>query len=67
MLVDDDDLRAAMRLTFLDAKLAVEPAGAAALAALLGPLRDHLAHQHVGLIVCGSNIDTETFARLLTT
>ena len=67
VLVDDDDLRAAMRLTFLDAKLAVEPAGAAALAALLGPLRDHLAHQHVGLIVCGSNIDTETFARLRTT
>ena len=65
VLVDDDDLRAAMRLTFLDVKLAVEPAGAAALAALLGPLHDTLAGKHVGLIVCGSNIDTESYARLL--
>lgn len=65
VLVDDDQLRAAMRLTFLDAKLAVEPAGAAALAALLGPLRDTLAGAHVGLIVCGSNIDIDTYTRLL--
>jgi len=65
VLVDDDQLRAAMRLTFLDAKLAVEPAGAAALAALLGPLRDHLAGKHVGLVVCGSNIDVESYTRLL--
>lgn len=61
VLVSDDDLRAAMRLTFLDAKLAVEPAGAAALAALVGPLRDRLAGKHVGLIVCGSNIDMQTY------
>jgi threonine dehydratase len=65
VLVDDEQLRAAMRLTFLDAKLAVEPAGAAALAALLGPLRDHLAGKHVGLVVCGSNIDVESYTRLL--
>jgi threonine dehydratase len=65
VLVDDDDLRAAMRLTFLDAKLAVEPAGAAALAALVGPLRDHLAGRHVGLVVCGSNIDVESYIQLV--
>lgn len=65
VLVEDEQLRAAMRLTFLEAKLAVEPAGAAALAALLGPLRDTLAGRHVGLIVCGSNIDAETYTRLL--
>jgi threonine dehydratase len=63
VLVSDDQLRAAMRLTFLDAKLAVEPAGAAALAALLGPLRDRLGDMHVGLIVCGSNIDMQTYSR----
>ena len=65
VMVDDAQLREAMRVTLLDAKLAVEPAGAAALAALLGPLRDHLAGKHVGLIICGSNIDVETYTRLL--
>jgi threonine dehydratase len=59
--VSDDELRFAMNLTFLDAKLAVEPAGAAALAALVGPLRDRLRGIHVGLIVCGSNIDMQTY------
>jgi threonine dehydratase len=63
--VSDDELRSAMRLTFLDAKLAVEPAGASALAALVGPLREHLAGAHVGLVVCGSNIDAATYFRLL--
>jgi threonine dehydratase len=63
--VSDDELRAAMRLTFLDAKLAVEPAGASALAALIGPLRDELAGLHVGVVVCGSTIDAETYTRLL--
>ena len=42
--------------------LAVEPAGAAALAALAGPLKERLAGQTVGLIVCGANIDPSTFA-----
>jgi threonine dehydratase len=63
VLVSDDELRAAMNLTFLDAKLAVEPAGAAALAALVGPLRDRLDGAHVGLIVCGSNIDMQTYQK----
>ena len=65
VLVSDDALRAAMRMTLLDMKLAVEPAGAAALAALVGPLRDELAGAHVGLIVCGANIDVATYARLI--
>jgi threonine dehydratase len=64
-LVDDEALRAAMRLTQRELKLAVEPAGAAALAALLGPLRAKLARKRVGLIVSGSNIDTATYARLI--
>jgi len=63
VLVDDDLLRRAMRLLFLSAKLAVEPAGAAATAALIGPLRNVLEGQRVGLIVCGANIDLQTFSR----
>jgi threonine dehydratase len=65
VLVDDDALRAAMRLTFASAKLAVEPAGAAAAAALLGPLAERLAGHRVALVVCGANIDSATFSRHL--
>jgi threonine dehydratase len=63
VLVDDDQIRDAMRLTFRAAKLAVEPAGAAALAALMYPLRARLDGQTVGLIVCGANIDPQTFTK----
>ncbi len=63
VLVDDDQIRAAMALLFRDMKLAVEPAGAAATAALVGPLRERLAGKKVGVLVCGSNIDFESFER----
>jgi threonine dehydratase len=62
VLVDDDALRRAMGLLFLEMKLAVEPAGAAATAALCGPLRARLQGKRVGIIVCGANIDFATFA-----
>ena len=65
VLVDDDALRGAMLLMFASAKLAVEPAGAAAAAALLGPLAEKLAGHRVGLVVCGANVDAVTFARHL--
>ncbi|HJP98849.1 MAG TPA: threonine/serine dehydratase [Rhodanobacteraceae bacterium] len=61
--IPDDAMRRAMGLLFADMKLAVEPAGAAATAALCGPLRERLAGQRVGVIVCGTNIDAATFAR----
>ena len=64
-LVTDEELRAAMRLMLREAKLAVEPAGAAAMAALLGPLRHQLRGRRVGLIVCGSNIDAARYAQLI--
>lgn len=61
--VDDIMIRRAMGLLFREMKLAVEPAGAAATAALCGPLRARLEGKRVGVIVCGANIDTETFCR----
>ncbi len=61
--VDDLALRRAMGMMLTEFKVAVEPAGAASLAALLGPLRERLRGKSVGLIACGSNIDPETFAR----
>jgi threonine dehydratase len=65
VLVSDEQLRAAMRLIFRGAKLAVEPAGAAATAALCGPLRERLAGKQVALVVCGTNIDAATFTKLI--
>jgi threonine dehydratase len=61
-LIDDDQIRAAMKLLLEHAKLAVEPAGAAATAALFGPLRGKLSGKRVGVVVCGANIDAATFA-----
>ena len=57
VLIDDDQMRQAMKLLYDDLKLVVEPAGAAATAALCGPLRERLRGKRVGVIVCGSNID----------
>jgi threonine dehydratase len=62
VLVDDDLITDAIAVLFREMKLAVEPAGAAATAALLGPLKEELAGKRVGVIVCGANIDVETFA-----
>ncbi len=65
IMIDDDMIRDAMRFLFATAKLAVEPAGAAATAALLGPLRSRLDGKRVGIIVCGGNIAPATFAKHL--
>jgi threonine dehydratase len=65
VLISDAEMRAAMRFLLRNAKLAVEPAGAAATAALLGPLKQRLRGKRVGLIVCGSNIDSATYAHLI--
>ena len=63
--VDDMALRRAMGLLFREMKLAPEPAAAAATAALCGPLRERLLGRRVALVVCGSNIDADTFHRLV--
>ncbi|HUQ19314.1 MAG TPA: threonine/serine dehydratase [Gemmatimonadaceae bacterium] len=67
VLVNDDQIRDAMRLLFRSAKLAVEPAGAAALAALMYPLRERLNGSTVGIVVCGANIDTTSFSKYIST
>jgi threonine dehydratase len=46
-------------------KLAVEPAGAAATAAALGPLARRLRDKRVGLVICGANIEAAKFAEHL--
>ncbi len=61
VLVGDGQLKEAMRHLFHGMKLAVEPAGAATTAGLLGPLKEKIRGKKVGIIVCGTNIDIEDF------
>ncbi len=61
--VSDDEIVSAMRFVFSDLKLAVEPAAATTLAALLGPLKSELSGKRTALILCGTNIDPQTYAR----
>ncbi len=63
--VSDAELKAAMRHLFHGMKLAVEPAGAAAAAGLLGPLKERVRGKKVGLIACGANIDIADFCKLV--
>jgi threonine dehydratase len=64
MLVSDEEIVAAMRLLLFDAGLAVEPAGAAGLAAA-AQLRDRFHRQRVAVIVTGGNIAPDDLRRLL--
>lgn len=59
--VSDKQMAETMELLFNEMKLAVEPAGASATAALQYRLLDELRGKKVGIVVCGSNIDLETY------
>jgi len=63
VMVDDDALRRTMGFLFRAMRLAVEPACVASTAALLGPLRRDLLGKRVVTVMCGSNIDWDTFER----
>lgn len=65
VVVSDEELRQGMRQMFSELKLAVEPACAASLAALNGPLADRLYGKRTALIACGSNIDLATYLKLI--
>lgn len=64
--VSDKQMAKTMELLFNEMKLAVEPAGASATAALQYKLLDELRGKRVGIIVCGTNIDLETYYKNIT-
>ncbi len=64
VMVDDEKLRRTMGFLFRVMKLAVEPACTASTAALLWPLRDRIRGKRVVIVMCGSNIDWNTFESL---
>jgi threonine dehydratase len=65
VLVDDESMRRSMALLYREAKLVTEPAAAATTAALLGPLRERLRGQRIALVVCGANIDLDSYSALV--
>lgn len=62
--VEEQALRDAMRWFFTSLKLAVEPACAATVAALMGPLQQ-IEAKRIGIVACGTNIDETTYQTLL--
>lgn len=65
VLIPDAAMVETMRLYLESMKLMCEPAGAATLAAMLGPLRDRLQGARVGILICGSTIDLPSFLSLI--
>jgi threonine dehydratase len=63
--VTDKEMAQMMQTIFEELKLAVEPAGASALAGAAGPLLEKLSGKNIGIIVCGTNIDTESFNSIM--
>lgn len=64
LLVDDDEVLAAMRFACERLKLVLEPSGAAALAALL-KARHRFRGRQVGVLLSGGNVDPEILALAL--
>ena len=62
--VSDDEIAAAMRLLFAATHNVAEGAGAASLAAALKS-RERLRGRKVGLTLCGANVDSDVFSRVL--
>lgn len=60
VVVDDDQIVAAMRLAWERAKLLIEPSAAAAVAAVLSePFRRLEGLQHVGVVLSGGNVNLD--------
>jgi threonine dehydratase len=65
VLVSDDEILSAMRDLMTYAKLVVEPAGAASVAALLTRKAKFDRGAHVAAIISGGNIDLDRLKTLL--
>ena len=64
VLVSDDEMKAAMKTLWSELRVLVEPAGAAAVAAVAGGHVES-AGKRVGVLVCGANLDTALAAEAL--
>ena len=65
MTVTDDQICAGLSLLQEEAKLAVEPAAGAVVAAAIWPLNKKLIGKKIGLVICGANIDAQNYQKYL--
>ena len=63
--VSDEDLKNAMRFIQTYLNLWVEPACAASMAGLMGPVKEYCEGKNVAIIACGSNISFKKFSEIL--
>jgi len=63
--VSDEELTNSMKFMFDNYRLILEPACVTAIAALMGPLKNKLSNQKTIILLCGSNIDLETWFNLV--
>jgi threonine dehydratase len=66
-LVDDENIRMAQRWLWNHARIITEPGGATAFAALLSGAYRPEKDERVCVILCGSNTDPATFAKIMVT
>lgn len=66
-LVDDEEIRMAQRWLWDHARIITEPGGATAFAALLSGAYRPQKDERICVILCGSNTDPETFAKVMIT
>jgi threonine dehydratase len=66
VLVPDDAIRLAMKRLWSDMRIAAEPGGACALAALLCGAYKPARGEKVGVLVCGGNVDLAKLAEIIT-
>ena len=64
VLVTDLQMQQAMKFMSLHCKFILEPACVAGIAALQGPLKDKLKNQKTLVILCGANIDMQSWIDL---
>jgi threonine dehydratase len=62
VLVPDADIATAQAWLWREARIATEPGGATALAAVLGGQVAHRAGERIGVLVCGANVDPARLA-----
>ena len=65
VLVDDQEMLAALALLWDEMRILVEPAGAAALAALVSKKLDARGARSPVVLVCGANLDEEIAAPVI--
>lgn len=63
--IEDHEMLAAMDIYQNTLRITAEPACAASLAAIVGPLKAELAGRRIGIIACGSNISMERYGALM--